>query len=111
ALHADCTVDPDNGTTRATATVDNASLLGGAITITNINSGCVASADGITRSSSVGTINGTPIGTGSGSLGIPGVATVFFNETTTTGGKLAQNAIRISTLLGQEIILAGCRLG
>ncbi|HEV8558822.1 MAG TPA: choice-of-anchor P family protein [Actinophytocola sp.] len=111
ALHAECTVDLNDGTTRASATVGSANLLGGLIRITDISSTCVAGASGITRSSTVGSINGIPIGLGSGSLGIPGVATVFYNETTTIGGRPAQNAIRISTLLGQEIILAGCRLG
>jgi uncharacterized repeat protein (TIGR01451 family) len=111
ALHAECTVDTSDGTTRASATVGSANLLGGLIRITDISSTCVAGGSGISRSSTVGTINGIPIGLGSGSLGIPGVATVFYNETTTSGGRLAQNAIRISTLLGQEIILAGCRLG
>jgi trimeric autotransporter adhesin len=41
----------------------------------------------------------------------PGVATVYYNETTTVGSMPAQNAIRVRTLLGQEIVLAGCRLG
>ena len=100
------------GTTTAATSVGTASLLGGLITITEIQASCVASASGITGSSRVGTINGTPIGTGSGSIGIPLVATVFFNETATdASGRLVQNAIRIRTLLGQEIILAGCRIG
>lgn len=111
ALNADCTVDAESGETIASASVDEASLLGGLITITNIESTCQSNADGITRTSSVGTINGTEIGVGSGSITIPLVASVFFNETTTVDGRLAQNAIRVQTLLGQEIILAGCRLG
>ncbi|HEX6345396.1 choice-of-anchor P family protein [Umezawaea sp.] len=112
ALHADCTLDPVTGTTTANATVDGATLLGGAITISMIESHCTSGASGITGSSTVGTINGTPIGSGSGSLGIPGVAQVFYNETTTTpSGQLVQNAVRVRTLLGQEIILSGCRLG
>jgi trimeric autotransporter adhesin len=112
ALHADCTLDPNTGTTSANAKVDGATLLGGAITISMIESHCASGAGGITGSSKVGTINGIPIGTGSGSLGIPGVAQVFYNETTTTPtGQLVQNAIRVRTLLGQEIILSGCRLG
>jgi len=112
ALHADCTLDPATGTTTANAKVDGATLLGGAITITMIESHCTSSAGGIVGNSKVGTINGTPIGTGTGSLGIPGVAQVFYNETTTTPtGQLVQNAIRVKTLLGQEIILSGCRLG
>jgi hypothetical protein len=112
ALNADCTVDPGTGETIAAASVEEASLLGGVVTISNIESTCQSSAEGITRSSSVGTINGVPIGLGSGSITIPLVAQVFYNETTTTAdGKLAQNAIRVRTLLGQEIILAGCRLG
>jgi hypothetical protein len=111
-LNADCTVDPATGETVATASIDQASLLGGAIVISNIESSCVSNADGVTRSSSVGTINGNPIGIGSGSITIPLVATVFFNETTTNAqGQLVQNAIRVQTLLGQQIILAGCRLG
>jgi hypothetical protein len=111
-LEAHCTLDPTTGTTTASATVANTSLLLGAITISTLRSTCVAGPDGITRSSTVGTINGIPIGISAGSLNIPGVATVFYNETTTTSdGKLAQNAVRVRTLLGQEIILAACRLG
>jgi len=111
ALHADCTLDPATGTTTANAPVAGASLLSGAITITDVDAHCVADATGLYSSSNVGTINGTPIGTGSGSLGTPGVATVFFNEASTTpGGQLQRNAIRIHTLLGQDIILAGCGL-
>ncbi|MGH3680088.1 MAG: choice-of-anchor P family protein [Natronosporangium sp.] len=112
ALNAECTVDPDTGATVASASVDEASLLGGVINITNIQSTCEADADGITRTSSVGTINGIEIGTGSGSITIPLVATIHFNETTTNAeGQLIQNAIRVQTLLGQQIILASCRLG
>ncbi|HEY8472820.1 MAG TPA: PKD domain-containing protein [Natronosporangium sp.] len=112
ALNAECTVDPDTGETVAYASIDGASLLGGAIVISNIESSCVSNADGVTRSSRVGTINGVPIGTGSGAISIPLVATVFYNETTTnSSGQLVQNAIRVQTVLGQQIILAGCRLG
>lgn len=91
-------------------------LLGGLITITAIQSWCEVSAAGITRTSSVGTINGIPIGSGSGAITI-GLATVYFNETTTNAaGEFVQNAIRVRVppillIPGQEIILAGCRLG
>jgi hypothetical protein len=112
ALNASCTIDPATGTTRAAASVDGASLLGGLITISNIETTCLAGANGITGSSRVGTINGTPIGTGPGSISIPLVATVFFNQTVNgPNGQLTQHAIRVVTLLGQEIILAGCRVG
>jgi hypothetical protein len=111
ALNASCVVDPATGTTTA-ATSGTASLLGALITITEIQASCVASASGISGSSRVGTINGIPIGTGSGSISIPLVATVFYNETATNAsGQLVRNAIRVRTLLGQEIILAGCRIG
>jgi trimeric autotransporter adhesin len=110
ALNARCTLDRSTGTTVATSSVDSASLLGGLITISTIESTCVADANGLRGSSRVGTINGTPIGTGSGSISIPLVATVFFNQTVTSGGQLFQHAIRVQTLLGQEIILAGCRV-
>jgi hypothetical protein len=111
ALNASCVVDPATGTTTAATSVGTASLLGGLITITEIQANCVASASGISGSSRVGTINGIPIGTGSGSISIPLVATVLYKETTTNaGGQLVQNAVRVQTLLGQEIILAGCRI-
>lgn len=112
ALNANCVLDPATGTTTAAASISNVSLLAGAITISTIESSCMSGASGITGSSRVGTINGIPIGIGHGSIGIPGVAQVFYNETTTTpSGQLVQNAIRVRTLLGQQIILAGCRLG
>jgi trimeric autotransporter adhesin len=112
ALNASCSVNPDTGVTHADASVDGASLLGGAITITNIETSCVAGPAGLSGSSRVGTINGTPIGAGSGQLTIPLLATVFYNQTVTTpDGQLFQYAIRIRTLLGQEIILSGCRVG
>jgi hypothetical protein len=111
ALNARCTLDRATGTTVATSSVDSASLLGGLITISTIESTCVADANGLRGASRVGTINGTPIGTGSGSISIPLVATVFFNQTVNSGGQLFQHAIRVQTLLGQEIILAGCRVG
>jgi uncharacterized repeat protein (TIGR01451 family) len=112
ALNASCVVDPATGTTTAATSVGTASLLGGLITITEIQASCVASASGISGSARVATINGIPIGTGSGSISIPLVATVFYNETATNAsGQLVQNAIRVRTLLGQEIILAGCRIG
>jgi trimeric autotransporter adhesin len=79
ALNADCTVDLATGETLATASIDEARLLGGVITIRNIESSCLANADGVTGTSSVGTINGTPIGISSGSISIPLVATVFYN--------------------------------
>jgi hypothetical protein len=40
------------------------------------------------------------------------VATVYYNQTVTTpSGELSQYAVRVVTLLGQEIVLAGCHLG
>ncbi|WP_133900872.1 PKD domain-containing protein [Actinophytocola oryzae] len=111
-LNAACTVSPTTGVTRATASVANASLLGGVISISTIESTCLAGPTGLTGSSEVGTINGKPIGGGSGSITIPLVATVYYNQTVTTPtGELFQYAIRVRTLLGQEIILAGCRVG
>jgi len=109
-LTASCHVDPATGTTMATASAGTITALG-LIHITGIDSTCTSTATGLTGTSNVGTINGRPIGTGHGSVGIPGIAQVFFNETTTSSGHLAQNAIRIHTLLGEDIILAGCRLG
>lgn len=60
------------------------------ITISNIESSCVAGAGGTSGSSPVGTINGQPIGGGSGSISIPLVAAVFYNQTVTTRNHSAQ---------------------
>lgn len=112
ALHADCTLDPNTGRTVASARVEGASLLGGAITLNAIEAKCESDANGVVGSSKVGTLNGQPIGTGPATVGIPGVATVHLNETATgPNGQLIQNAVRVRTLLGQEIILSACRLG
>ncbi|GLY50117.1 choice-of-anchor P family protein [Lentzea sp. NBRC 102530] len=112
ALHADCTLDPNTGRTVASARVEGASLLGGAITLNAIEAKCESDANGVVGSSKVGTLNGQPIGTGPATIGIPGVATVHVNETATgPNGQLIQNAVRVRTLLGQEIILSACRLG
>lgn len=112
ALHADCTLNPDTGRTVASARVEGATLLGGAIKLNAIEASCVSDANGITGSSKVGTLNGQPIGTGPATIGIPGVATVHLNETATgPNGQLIQNAVRVRTLLGQEIVLSACRLG
>lgn len=111
ALNVDCSLDTTQGRTVVDTSVKDANLLGGAVRIAGIESHCTASADGISRSSRVGTINGIPIGTGKGSLTIPLVATVRYNEITTNDrGQLVQNAVRITTLV-QEIIIANCTLG
>lgn len=112
ALNGSCAVDPATGTTVARSSVSGASLLGGVISVSDIESQCVAGAAGVTGSSRVGTINGRPIGGGSGSITVPLVATVHYNQTVTTpGGRLTQYAIRVVTLLGQEIVLGGCQVG
>lgn len=112
ALHADCTLDASTGRTEANARVEGATLLGGAIKLNAIEAKCVSDASGVTGSSKVGTLNGAPIGTGPATIGIPGVATVHLNETATgPNGQLIQNAVRVRTLLGQEIVLSACRLG
>ncbi|MFD4668314.1 choice-of-anchor P family protein [Lentzea sp. NPDC058450] len=112
ALHADCTLNPDTGRTVASARVEGATLLGGAIKLNAIEAKCESDANGVVGSSKVGTLNGQPIGTGPATIGIPGVATVHLNETATgPNGQLIQNAVRVRTLLGQEIILSACRLG
>jgi len=109
-LSASCHVDPGTGVTTASATAGTIAVLG-VIHIAGIDSTCTSTSSGLTGSSHVGTINGRPIGTGPGSIGIPGVAQVFFNQTVTGNGQLTQNAIRIHTLLGEDIILASCHLG
>ncbi|MFC7614376.1 NucA/NucB deoxyribonuclease domain-containing protein [Actinokineospora soli] len=72
ALTVACHLDTQQGRTTVNTTVAGASLLGGAVRITDIESSCTAGADGITRASRVGTINGVPIGSGRGSLSVPG---------------------------------------
>lgn len=112
ALHADCFLDVATGRTDAGAEVSSASLLGGAITVSDIETSCVANEQGLSSSSRVGTLNGQPIGTGPATIGIPGVATVHVNQTVVgPNGQRAQYAVRVVTLLGQEIVLSGCRMG
>jgi hypothetical protein len=112
ALHAECTLDPNTGETDASAKISSANLLGNAIRISDIETRCVATATGLTGSSRVGTLNGQPIGTQPMTINIPLVAAVHLNQTVITpDGRLAQYAVRVVTLLGQEIILSGCQLG
>jgi hypothetical protein len=116
-LNASCNVDPNTGTTVAQSSVDGATLLGGAIRLTAVTSTCTSTAGGVTRSSNVvGTINGQPITAGPATIGIPGVATVHLNESTTgPNGQLVQNAVRVQVLglLGivtQTVVLSSCYL-
>ena len=109
-LSASCHIDPGTGVTTASATAGTITALG-LIHLSGVESTCTSTADGLSGSSRVASINGRPIGTGPGSIGIPGVAQVFFNQTVTGNGQLTQNAIRIHTLLGEDIILASCHLG
>ncbi|XVS68040.1 PKD domain-containing protein [Actinosynnema sp. CA-299493] len=112
ALHADCYLNTTTGRTDAGAEVSSASLLGGAITVSDIETNCVANEQGLSGSSRVGTLNGQPIGTAPLTIGVPGVATVHLNQTVVgPNGQLAQHAVRVVTLLGQEIVLSGCRMG
>ncbi|ONI75264.1 hypothetical protein ALI144C_41780 [Actinosynnema sp. ALI-1.44] len=112
ALHAECTMDSDTGRTDASANVSSASLLSGVITLSDLETSCIANEQGLSGSSRVGTLNGQPIGTQPATIGIPGVATVHLNQSVTgPNGQYAQYAVRVVTLLGQEIIVAGCRMG
>ncbi|MGI5152773.1 choice-of-anchor P family protein [Plantactinospora sp. CA-294935] len=118
-LNASCTLDPDTGTTTARATVAGANLLGGLVNLSTIESTSVAGPAGITRTSRVvGTINGAAVGTSSPvTIGIPGVAVVYLNESTTNpNGQLVQTAVRVQVLglLGlpsEEIVLSRSYLG
>ena len=112
ALHAECALDPSTGHTDASAEISGASLLGGAIRLTDVETRCLATGSGLSGSSRVGTLNGNPIGTAPTTISILGVATVYLNQTVNgPNGQLAQYSVRVVTLLGQEIILSGCRLG
>jgi hypothetical protein len=112
ALHAECTLDQDTGETDASAEISSANLLAGAIRLSDVETHCVATEAGLSGSSRVGTLNGQPIGTQPVTINIPLVAAVHLNQTATTpDGRLAQYAVRVVTLLGQEIILSGCQLG
>ncbi|PUB26275.1 deoxyribonuclease NucA/NucB [Promicromonospora sp. AC04] len=111
ALNVSCTVSTTTGRTEVETSVADVTLLNGLVRITDIQSSCTADASGIERSSLVGTINGIPIGAGSGSLSVLGVVEVAYNESTTdTEGRLVQNAIRVRAA-GQEVVVGSCRLG
>lgn len=112
ALHAECTLNAGTGETDASAEISSANLLGGAIRLSDIETSCVATESGLSGSSRVGTLNGQPIGTQPVTITIPLVASVHLNQTVTTpDGRLSQYAVRVVTLLGQQIILSGCQLG
>jgi hypothetical protein len=112
ALHAECTMDANTGRTDASANVSSASLLSGVITLSDLETRCIANEQGLSGSSRVGTLNGQPIGTQPATIGIPGVATVYLNQSVVgPNGQFAQYAVRVVTLLGQEIIVGGCRMG
>lgn len=112
ALHAECTLDPSTGHTDASAEISSATLLGGVVRVSDVETDCMARESGLSGSSRVGTLNGRPIGTAPTTISIPGVATVYLNQTVNgPNGQLAQYSVRVVTLLGQEIILSGCRLG
>ncbi len=112
ALHAECTMDTSNGHTNAYANVSSASLLGGVIKLSDLETRCIANEQGLSGSSRVGTLNGQPIGTQPATIGIPGVATVYLNQSVNgPNGQFAQYAVRVVTLLGQEIVVSGCRMG
>ncbi|MET0235824.1 MAG: choice-of-anchor P family protein, partial [Kibdelosporangium sp.] len=103
ALHAECTMDAGTGRTNASADVSSASLLAGVITLSDLETNCVANEQGLSGSSRVGTLNGQPIGTQPATIGIPGVATVHLNQSVNgPNGQYAQYAVRVVTLLGQE---------
>lgn len=111
ALNVSCTVSTTTGRTEVGTSVADVTLLNGLVRITDIQSTCTAGAEGIERGSLVGTINGIPIGSGSGSLSVLGLAEVAYNESTTDAeGRLVQNAIRVRAA-GQEVVVGSCRLG
>jgi hypothetical protein len=111
-LSVDCTVDTTTGQTDVVSTVAQARLLSGLITIEDIESTCTASAEGVERSSQVGTINGISIGSEPGTMSLlGGLVAVHYNESTTDDeGHLVQNALRVVTA-GQEVTVASCQLG
>ncbi|GAA1865959.1 NucA/NucB deoxyribonuclease domain-containing protein [Myceligenerans crystallogenes] len=111
ALAVSCSVNTTSGRTEVHSEVGDVALLGGLVRIEDIVSTCTADAAGIVRTSAVGTINGIPIGTGTGSLSVLGLVEIHYNEQTIDPeGRLVQNAIR-AVALGQEITVSSCRLG
>jgi hypothetical protein len=111
-LSVDCTVDTTTGQTDVVSTVAQARLLSGLITIEDIESTCTASAEGVERSSQVGTLNGISIGSEPGTMSLlGGLVAVHYNESTTDDeGHLVQNALRV-VAAGQEVTIASCQLG
>ncbi len=71
ALHAECSLEPSTGNTDASAEISGANLLGGVIRLTDIETSCVATENGLVGSSRVGTLNGQPIGTPPTTISIP----------------------------------------
>ncbi len=105
AFAASCHTDPVTGTTTPAASVGTVVLLGGLLRITGIESACTAGPDGISCSSSVGSVNGRPIGTAAVTLRIAG-SIVALNQTLSNGpGRPVRIAVHVVTPL-EEITLA-----
>lgn len=111
-LTASCATTGSSAT--SSASVASADLLAGALQVGAVQSSCSPSGS----SSSVATVNGTPVGTTPATIPLPGVGTVYANETTTNGtGQVVQNAVRVVVdqgvplIGGEEIVLAQSRCG
>ncbi|AXX29042.1 PKD domain-containing protein [Actinosynnema pretiosum subsp. pretiosum] len=112
AVNANCNVDSTTGTTTAFSSVAGGSLLLGAITIGAVSAQCTSTGDGLAGSSTVASINGQIVGTATATINILGVAQIYVNQTVIgADGSLTQYAVRVVTPLGQEIVVAGCRIG
>jgi hypothetical protein len=119
-LSSACQIFPAAGTTVATSRVEKLDVLSGAIKLTAVEATCTGGPGGITRTSTVGTLNGVGIGSAPSTIDL-GVAVVHLNENTVVGGKLTRHAVRIEirpvVLLGLVVVpstsvtAAGCTIG
>ncbi len=119
-LSSACRIFPAAGSTVATSAVERLDVLNGAIKLTAVEATCTGGPGGITRSSTVGTLNGTGIGSAPATIDL-GAAVVHLNENTVVGGKLTRHAVRIEirpvVVLGLVVVpstsvtAAGCTIG
>ena len=121
ALNDNCSVSysEDGDSATSSQTIASASLLGGRIKLTGIDSQCSAGNGVASVGSVVATINGQRPTSGSGQvLNIPGLATVVINENHEVGGTMWTDAVHISVLPvyvhghqvtpAQDIVVGSC---
>jgi hypothetical protein len=111
-LTAACSIDAANGTTSMNASISAANLFGGRLVIRGIHCSASAGPTGTMTTSSIGSLDGKLIGSQPASFVLPGIGSVYLNQTTiNSSGLPTRNTVVLMTGTGsttQRIVLASC---